>query len=72
MNKRQHKKKIKYIIDNIQTLNLKEDDILVFKVNIKKVGIREANMFLTYVKGSISNKLLLIPVGSDLSKKKGE
>ena len=31
MNKRQIKKKIKYIIDNIQTVNLKENEFLLFR-----------------------------------------
>lgn len=45
MNKRQHKKKIKYIIDNIQKINLKEKDLLVFKINTNKVRPETAHVY---------------------------
>lgn len=71
MNKRQNKKKIKYIIDNIQKLTLNENDMLIFKVNINKIKPNVAMKFAEFISEQIpDHKFILIPTGSNLSKKK--
>ena len=73
MNKRQNKKKIKYIIDNIQIVNLKENEFLLFRydqIKYRPQYIAElAEIISKNITGKIvTGKIVFIP--NDLEMKK--
>ena len=68
MNKRQKAKKIKYIIDNIQTINLKENDFLLFRYNPIKYKPKYISDFAEIISKNTTNKIVFIP--SDIEMKK--
>lgn len=61
MNKRQRKKKIKLVIENISKVNLGENDILVFKYDNSKYSVKTINDFANHIRNSITNKFVFIP-----------
>ena len=67
MSKRQRKKRNKYIIDNIQKINLQEDDILVFKFN-NKMTHEALKRYAEYIKQNVSNKIIFILKNTELVK----
>lgn len=68
MNKRQHKNKIKYIIDNIQTINLKENEVLLFKYDETKYNRETVVNFADFIKNQIAQKVLFVPISWDIKK----
>jgi len=68
MNKRQNKKKIKYIIDNIQTVNLKENEFLLFRYDQIKYRLQYIAELAEIISKNITGKIVFIP--NDLQMKK--
>jgi len=68
MNKRQNKKKIKYIIDNIQTVNLKENEFLLFRYDQIKYRPQYIAELAKIISKDITGKIVFIP--NDLEMKK--
>jgi len=68
MNKRQNKKKIKYIIDNIQTVNLKENEFLLFRYDQIKYRPQYIAELAEIISKNITGKIVFIP--NDLEMKK--
>jgi len=68
MNKRQNKKKIKYIIDNIQTVNLKENEFLLFRYDQIKYRPQYIAELAEIINKNITGKIVFIP--NDLEMKK--
>jgi len=68
MNKRQNKKKIKYIIDNIQTVNLKENEFLLFRYDQIKYRPQYIAELAEMIRNDITGKIVFIP--NDLEMKK--
>jgi len=68
MNKRQNKKKIKYIIDNIQTVNLKENEFLLFRYDQIKYRPQYIAELAEIISKNITGKIVFIP--NDLQMKK--
>ena len=68
MNKRQNKKKIKYIIDNIQTINLKENEFLLFRYDQIKYRPQYIAELAKMISNDITGKIVFIP--NDLEMKK--
>jgi len=68
MNKRQNKKKIKYIIDNIQILNLKENEFLLFIYDQIKYRPQYIAELAEIISKNITGKIVFIP--NDLQMKK--
>ena len=68
MNKRQNKKKIKYIIDNIQTINLKENEFLLFRYDQIKYRPQYIAELAEIISKNITGKIVFIP--NDLEMKK--
>lgn len=68
MNKRQHKKKFKYILDNWKLINIKETDTLVLKINHNKISPELANNFVNFIKEKMPNQIIIMPSGMDLEK----
>ena len=68
MNKRQNKKKIKNIIDNIQTVNLKENEFLLFRYDQIKYRPQYIAELAEIISKNITGKIVFIP--NDLEMKK--
>jgi len=68
LNKRQNKKKIKYILNNIQTINLKENEFLLFRFDTNKWKPKDLADFSQQISENITSKIIFIP--SDLEMKK--
>jgi len=68
MNKRQNKKKIKYIIDNIQIVNLKENEFLLFRYDQIKYRPQYIAELAEIISKNITGKIVFIP--NDLQMKK--
>ena len=68
MNKRQNKKKIKYIIDNIQIVNLKENEFLLFRYDQIKYRPQYIAELAEIISKNITGKIVFIP--NDLEMKK--
>ena len=68
MNKRQNKKKIKYIIDNIQTVNLKENEFLLFRYDQIKYRPQYIAELAEMIRNDSTGKIVFIP--NDLEMKK--
>jgi hypothetical protein len=63
---------MKYIIDNIQFLNLKENDNVILKVDILKFRPSEVHAFYKIIREKIPNNIFVIPKQFDLYKSKTE
>jgi len=68
MNKRQNKKKIKYVIDNIQKVNLDEGEFLVFQYDKEKYRFQDIAEMAEYIKKGLTTKVIFLP--SDFKMKK--
>lgn len=68
MNKRQHKKKVKCIVDNIKRINLKENDILLFRYDDTKYGCDTVANFADFIKEVITQRLIFVPISWDIKK----
>lgn len=66
MNKRQRKKKLKNIFNDIKVLNLKEGDLLVFKVDTNKVHYSLVARYVEYIREKITTDIVVIPTKTDL------
>lgn len=67
MNKRQNKKKLKYIIDNIQIVNLKENEFLLFRYN-KNTDYKTMSEFANYINRFLSKKAIFVPTEFEVKK----
>lgn len=68
MNKRIKKKKIKYIIDNIQKVNLQDNDTLIFRYNDEKYSLEAVSRFAQIISEQVTKKAIFVPKEWDMVK----
>ena len=68
MNKRIHKKKMKFVIDNIQQVKLREGEFLVFRFDPNKQSPQNIEYFANRVKENVSSKILFVPTDMQMIK----
>jgi O-succinylbenzoate synthase len=68
MKKRLLKKKVKYIIDNIQTVKLQEGEFLAFRFDTNKWSPAQMEQFAKYIKENVSTKVFFVPKDIDMRK----
>lgn len=68
MNKRIHKKKMKFIIDNIQQVKLNENEFLIFRFDENKWKPDYMKLFAQYIKENVSNKVFFVPKDIEMIK----
>lgn len=68
MNKRQSKKRIKCIIDNIQTINLNENEFLLFRYDPKKNSAVDVSTFAKFISKNVTNKIVFVPTDFEMKK----
>jgi hypothetical protein len=66
MNKRQRKKKFKYILDHWKLMGIKETDTLVLKINHNKIKPDLANNFGKFIRERMPNQIIILLTGMDL------
>ena len=66
MNKRQRKKKLKNIFNDIKVLKLKEGDLLVFRVDTTKVPYPLVARYIEHIREKITTNIVVIPTKTDL------
>ena len=66
MNKRQRKKKFKYILDNWKLMSIKETDTLVLKINNNKIPAQTAHNFTKFIREKLPNPIIVLLTGMDL------
>jgi len=68
MNKRQNKKKIKYVIDNIQKVVLNDGEFLVFQYDKSKY--QDIAEMAKYIQKGLTTKVVFLPSDFEMKKVK--
>lgn len=58
---------MKYVINNIQKINLTENDVLLFRYD-DKYNLESIKNFAYAVKKQLTNKFLFVPISWDIKK----
>jgi hypothetical protein len=61
MNKRKTKKKVKYIMFNLQKVNLAKDDVLLFRFSTDKWKPESIQQFSEWIRENVTQKFVFIP-----------